>query len=92
MFGTGPVTHNATFDKHNNFVCKNLVQKGEKVANKFLKWEKVKYEEFESDSVPKKPCQLVTDKGIEITYRVGMDTVFKVDSIICPETSVSVLN
>ena len=40
MFGTGPVTHNATFDKHNNFVCKNLVQKGEKVANKFLKWEK----------------------------------------------------
>ena len=84
MFGTGPVTHNATFDKHNNFVCKYLAQKGAEVRKKSEKI-MIKDEEFESDSVLKKPCQLVTNEGIEITYRVGMDTVFKVDSIICPE-------
>ena len=88
MFRTGPVTHNATFDKHNKFVCKYLVNKGTEVWKKSEKT-KIGDEEFESDTVPKKLCQLVTDEGIEITYRVGMDTIFKVDSIICPERSVS---
>ena len=73
MFGTGPVTHNATFDKHNNFVCKNLVRKGGEVWNK-SEWVKINYEEFDSDSVPKKPCQLVTDEGIEITYQNMLST------------------
>merc|ERR1719233_684652 len=64
MFGTGPVTHTATFDKHNDFECSKLITNGADVPE----------EEFESDALVKNSCHMVTDQGIEITFRIAKDT------------------
>jgi len=77
MFGTGPVTHTATFDKHNDFECSKLITNGTDIPE----------EEFESDGLVKDSCHMVTDQGIEINFRIAKDTIYKVDSITCPDTS-----
>ena len=78
MYGTGPAAHAESFDKQNRFNCSRLLNTATEVSA----------EEFESDSVHKQSCQMVTDEGYEVTYRVGKDMLYKVDSITCHETSV----
>ena len=79
MFGTGPVTHAESFDNHNRFACSKLITNGTDISE----------EEFESEALPKNSCHMVTDEGIEVNFLIGKDTIYRVESITCPNTSVS---
>ena len=84
MYGTGPAAHGESFDKHNKFGCSGLFNTATQFSD----------EEFESESLHKQSCKIVTDQGHEVNFRVAEDTpsyefsntFYKVDT--CHNTSV----